>query len=75
MYVHIVSESSDEVRRFRLFRDRLSADPALVAVYCEVKRSIIEDGVIDTDEYAVRKRQIVHRILGTDHQLKGSASR
>ena len=49
IYVHIVIESSDEVRRFRVFRDRLSADPSLVAAYCEVKRQIIEDGVIDTD--------------------------
>ncbi len=70
IYVHIVIESSDEVRRFRLFRDRLSSDPSLVGEYCEVKRRIIEDGVIDTDEYAVRKRQTIHRILGAEHQLK-----
>ena len=73
IYVHVVSELSDEVRRFRTFRDRLSADPSLVAGYCELKRRIIEDGVIDTDEYAVRKRQIIHQILGADHQLKEKA--
>lgn len=56
--------------RFRLFRDRLSSDAGLLAAYCEVKRRIISDGVTDTDEYAVRKRQIVHQILGADHQLK-----
>ena len=70
IYVHVVNICSDEVRRFRLFRDRLSKDAGLVAAYCEVKRSIISDGVTDTDEYAVRKRQIVHQILGPDHQLK-----
>ena len=70
IYVHVVNRDSDEVRRFRLFRDRLSSDAGLVAAYCEVKRRIISDGVTDTDEYAVRKRQIIQQILGVDHKLK-----
>jgi GrpB-like predicted nucleotidyltransferase (UPF0157 family) len=68
-YVHVVSASSDEVRRFRAFRDLLSRTPELVASYCSLKRSIIGLGVTDTDDYAVQKRDFFRTALGRQHEL------
>jgi GrpB-like predicted nucleotidyltransferase (UPF0157 family) len=73
VYVHVIDEASDEVRRFREFRDRLAADSRLVAEYCSTKRRIIEEGVQDTDEYAVKKRSVIHKILGRAHALRKAA--
>jgi GrpB-like predicted nucleotidyltransferase (UPF0157 family) len=71
VYVHVVRSTSDEVRRFREFRDLLSVRPDLVAEYCRVKREILSNGVTDTDEYAVRKRPFMHKALGASHTLEG----
>jgi GrpB-like predicted nucleotidyltransferase (UPF0157 family) len=60
IYVHVVHQLSDEVRRFREFRDRLIREPALVAEYCASKRRIVAKGIVDTDEYAVQKRSVIH---------------
>jgi GrpB-like predicted nucleotidyltransferase (UPF0157 family) len=73
IYIHIVHEASDEVRRFREFRDRLRQEPRLAAKYCATKRRIVSEGVIDTDEYAAQKRSVIHEILGDAHTLKSDA--
>lgn len=69
IYVHVVCSSSDEVRRFREFRDLLRSHPALVAEYCSLKRQILAEGISDTDEYAVRKRDFFRATLGASHTL------
>jgi GrpB-like predicted nucleotidyltransferase (UPF0157 family) len=70
IYVHVVRHSSDEVRRFRQFRNLLGGRPDLVAEYSRVKREILSAGVRDTDEYAVRKRPFMREALGAGHALK-----
>lgn len=69
IYVHVVHRTSDEVRRFRAFKERLAQDPVLLEEYCACKRRIIAEGVTDTDDYAVRKRPFFHKILGRDYAL------
>jgi GrpB-like predicted nucleotidyltransferase (UPF0157 family) len=64
VYVHVVSRESDEVRRFRAFRDLLASRPDLVAEYCRLKQQIVAAGVTDTDEYKILKRPFMHRALG-----------
>jgi GrpB-like predicted nucleotidyltransferase (UPF0157 family) len=71
IYVHVLRHTSDEVRRFREFRDLLSSRPDLVAEYSRLKSQILSAGVTDTDEYAVRKRPFMHEALGARHALKG----
>lgn len=70
LYIHVVASTSDEVRRFRTFKERLLGSPALLAEYCETKRAIIAGGVTDTDVYAAQKRPFMHKALGADHALK-----
>jgi GrpB-like predicted nucleotidyltransferase (UPF0157 family) len=70
IYAHVVASTSDEVRRFREFRELLRSSPELVLDYCRLKRDILATGVIDTDEYAVRKRQFFHHALGPTHALR-----
>lgn len=70
LYVHVVGHDSDEVRRFRTFRDRLVADPDLTAEYSRFKQHLIASGLRDTDDYAGAKSPIMHRILGADHALR-----
>ena len=70
VYVHVVPLVSDEVRRFRDFRNLLRDSPDLVVEYCNLKRQILSAGILDTDEYAVRKRPFMRRALGSRHALK-----
>ena len=70
IYVHVVHHASDEVRRFRTFKERLMQHPELVKKYCACKRQIITAGATDTDDYAVRKRSFIHQALGLEHLLK-----
>jgi GrpB-like predicted nucleotidyltransferase (UPF0157 family) len=70
VYIHIVQRDSDEVRRFRIFRERLKENPDMIDEYCAVKRSIIAEGVKDTDEYVKKKRPIIKKILGPDYELR-----
>jgi GrpB-like predicted nucleotidyltransferase (UPF0157 family) len=71
IYVHVVQHSSDEVRRFREFRDLLRGRPDLVAEYSGLKKQILASGVRDTDEYKVQKRPFMRKALGAGHALKG----
>jgi GrpB-like predicted nucleotidyltransferase (UPF0157 family) len=68
-YVHVLHHASDEVRRFRTFKSRLTENPALVDEYCALKRTIVKSGVTDTDIYAAQKRFFMHKVLGADHAL------
>ena len=55
LHVHVVPESGSETTELRSFRDRLRADPSLVAVYVAAKRAILDAGVRDGDDYAEKK--------------------
>jgi GrpB-like predicted nucleotidyltransferase (UPF0157 family) len=70
IYIHVLHEASDEVRRFRDFRDRLKRDSQLVVEYCAVKRAALAEGRVDTDDYAVRKRPVIHKTLGDAQALR-----
>jgi GrpB-like predicted nucleotidyltransferase (UPF0157 family) len=55
LHVHVVPERGSETAELREFRDRLCADPALVAEYVAAKRAILDAGVRDGVDYAEKK--------------------
>jgi GrpB-like predicted nucleotidyltransferase (UPF0157 family) len=55
LHVHVVPEGTHETAELLDFRDRLRADPELVAEYVAAKRAILDAGVIDGVDYAERK--------------------
>jgi GrpB-like predicted nucleotidyltransferase (UPF0157 family) len=59
LHVHVVPESTHETAEFLDFRDRLRADPALVAEYVAAKRAILDAGVRDGVDYAERKGEFI----------------
>jgi RimJ/RimL family protein N-acetyltransferase/GrpB-like predicted nucleotidyltransferase (UPF0157 family) len=63
LHVHVLAASSPEVRRLRAFRDRLRADPALVADYVAAKRAILASGCTDPVDYCLRKGAFVEEAL------------
>jgi GrpB-like predicted nucleotidyltransferase (UPF0157 family) len=63
IYVHVVDRESNEVCRFRMFKERLLQDPSLLREYCACKRQILAEGITDTDDYAVRKWPFIRKVL------------
>lgn len=59
IHVHLVPVTSPEVAELLDFRDRLRADPALVAEYVAAKRTILDAGVRDSQDYAARKGEFI----------------
>jgi GrpB-like predicted nucleotidyltransferase (UPF0157 family) len=59
LHVHVIAASSPEVQVLRCFRDRLRADPALVAAYVAVKKAILADGCTDPIDYCNRKGEFI----------------
>jgi GrpB-like predicted nucleotidyltransferase (UPF0157 family) len=59
LHVHVVAESSPEVREMRAFRDRLRTDAKLRAAYTGRKRAIIETGVSDPAAYTEMKASFI----------------
>jgi GrpB-like predicted nucleotidyltransferase (UPF0157 family) len=59
LHVHVVPEGGPETVELREFRDRLRADPGLVAEYVAAKRTILDAGVRDGDDYAVKKGEFI----------------
>jgi GrpB-like predicted nucleotidyltransferase (UPF0157 family) len=55
LHVHVVPEHGSETAELRDFRDRLRAEPALVAEYVAAKRAILAAGVRDSVDYAEKK--------------------
>jgi GrpB-like predicted nucleotidyltransferase (UPF0157 family) len=70
IYIHVIHRASDEVRRFRTFKERLMQHPELLTQYCAYKRQIVTEGIMNTDDYAVLKRPFIHQALGDDYVLK-----
>lgn len=48
-----------EAVRFQIFRDRLINDSDLLSEYISVKKHIISSVILDTDDYAEMKRNII----------------
>jgi GrpB-like predicted nucleotidyltransferase (UPF0157 family) len=55
LHVHVLASSSSEVAQLRAFRDRLRADPPLVAAYVARKKEIIAAGIADPAVYTRMK--------------------
>jgi GrpB-like predicted nucleotidyltransferase (UPF0157 family) len=55
LHVHVVPDGTHHLVELVDFRDRLRADPALVAEYVAAKRAVLDAGVRDGDDYAVKK--------------------
>ena len=55
VHVHVVPASSPEVRALRGFRDALRADPALREEYEELKRTIVDAGMVDSVAFSKAK--------------------
>jgi GrpB-like predicted nucleotidyltransferase (UPF0157 family) len=59
LHVHVIAASSPEAQEMRSFRDRLRADPALVAAYVAAKKAILADGCTDPIDYCNRKGEFI----------------
>jgi GrpB-like predicted nucleotidyltransferase (UPF0157 family) len=66
LHVHLIPESSAEVDRLRKFRDRLSADPELVALYVEQKRRLIDARISDRSTYTLGKKAFIESVLKSE---------
>jgi nicotinamidase-related amidase/GrpB-like predicted nucleotidyltransferase (UPF0157 family) len=63
IHAHVLESTSMEVSQLREFRDRLRADPQLVASYAARKREILESGILDSVEYCDAKAEFIRRYL------------
>jgi GrpB-like predicted nucleotidyltransferase (UPF0157 family) len=63
LHVHVIAISSPEAAELRRFRDRLRADPDLVAAYVAAKKAILASGVTDSLDYCYRKGEFVEQAL------------
>ena len=63
LHVHLIPESSAEVDRLRKFRDRLAANPELVALYVEQKRRLIDAQISDRSTYTLGKKAFIESVL------------
>jgi GrpB-like predicted nucleotidyltransferase (UPF0157 family) len=63
LHVHVLAPDAPAVASFRLFRDRLRADPALLATYVEQKRRLVESGVLDRASYSGGKGEFIMGVL------------
>jgi GrpB-like predicted nucleotidyltransferase (UPF0157 family) len=66
LHVHVIAATSPEVDVIRAYRDRLRADPALVAGYVAAKRAILAEGVTDPVDYCHHKGAFVEAALRRD---------
>lgn len=64
LHVHVIAADSPEADEQAGFRDRLRADPSLVAEYVAGKRAVLAGGVTDGNEYNLGKESFIHRMLG-----------
>jgi len=64
IHVHLLEADAAEVEQQRLFRDRLRANPALVANYVAVKREIIERGITWGPSFGEAKSAFIAGVRG-----------
>ena len=63
LHVHVVPAASPEIAELIGFRDRLRAEPALLAAYVREKRAILAAGVADGVSYAEAKGPFIRAAL------------
>lgn len=61
-HVHLLAPDAPEVEQQRQFRDRLRADPKLVADYVATKRSIIARGITWGPSFGEAKSDFIRRV-------------
>src|SRR4029077_5251582 len=66
LHVHLIPESSAEVDRLRKFRDRLAANPELVARYVEQKRRLVDARISDRSTYTLGKVAFIQSVLKSE---------
>jgi GrpB-like predicted nucleotidyltransferase (UPF0157 family) len=59
LHVHVVPERTHHADELLGFRDRLRADPALVAAYVAAKRAILDAGITNGLAYAYKKGEFI----------------
>jgi GrpB-like predicted nucleotidyltransferase (UPF0157 family) len=59
LHVHVIAAGSPEVQVLQGFRDRLRAEPALLAAYVAAKRAILAEGCTDPIDYCYRKGEFI----------------
>ena len=64
IHLHIVPEGSSDLAEMVAFRDRLRADPTLVAAYGRLKQELVESGVTDGIAYTRAKSAFILGVLG-----------
>ncbi|MGH9832495.1 MAG: GrpB family protein [Blastocatellia bacterium] len=69
VHAHVIAVDSPEVEGLRSFRDRLRADPNLVAGYVARKREIIASGVADSVDYSIEKGAFVQMAVAKSRLL------
>lgn len=63
LHVHLVPEGSAEADMLRKFRDRLAANPELVALYVEQKRRLVDAQILDRSAYTSGKKAFIESVL------------
>lgn len=66
LHVHLIPEGSAEADMLRNFRDRLAANPELVARYVEQKRRLIDAQITDRSTYTRAKRDFIASVLESE---------
>ena len=64
LHVHVIATDAPEAATQRRFRDRLRADPALVAEYEARKRAVLAAGSADAGAYNLAKEPFINMVLG-----------
>ncbi len=63
LHVQVIAAPSPEAEELRRFRDRLRADPNLVAAYVGAKKAILASGVTDSVDPCIHKGEFVQQAL------------
>lgn len=63
IHAHVIPPGSPEIAQQRAFRDRLSADPRLVATYVATKRDAIAARRTDAARYNADKEPFIQSVL------------
>jgi GrpB-like predicted nucleotidyltransferase (UPF0157 family)/8-oxo-dGTP pyrophosphatase MutT (NUDIX family)/precorrin-6B methylase 2 len=75
LHVHVIAVSSPEARELVRFRDRLRADPDLVASYVASKKAILASDVTNSVDYCIRNGEFVERALRGDGRSAESGNK
>src|SRR5262249_39954715 len=63
IHAHVIAADSPEIEGLRSFRDRLRADPKLLADYVARKQMIIGSGVTDSVAYSIEKGDFIKTVM------------